>query len=79
MSCKRKKFNLFLDNFPTHKTIKARSFCSENNIQTIFNVPYSPRYNSIEFYWSLVKAHFKRIRLGNIVSNKISDSRVLID
>jgi len=33
------------------------------NINAIFNMPYSPDFNGIESYFSLVKAEYKKIAL----------------
>jgi transposase len=47
-------------------------------VKLIFNVPYSPRYNAIEFYWKLVKDNYKRLRLGKLILNQPSDSLDMI-
>jgi transposase len=43
-----------------HKTEEVNQVCQERKVQKIFNVPYSPDFNGIESYFSLLKSEFKR-------------------
>jgi hypothetical protein len=49
------EFSMFMDNLQVHKTKEVAEACTERKIQQIFNVPYSPDFNGIESYFSLVK------------------------
>lgn len=64
------KFALFLDNLRVHHTVLVRDLCKELDIPLIFNLPYSPDLNPIETYFSLIKNHYKRIKLNNIANDK---------
>jgi hypothetical protein len=35
----------------------------------IFNIPYSPQFNGIESYFSLLKAEYKKLLLKNILKD----------
>jgi transposase len=60
---------LLLDNLSVHKTTDARAAYARHGMVPVFNVPYSPQFNGIEFYWSLVKAHYKRLLLYHLMHN----------
>jgi transposase len=56
-----RKFNgedisVFMDNLSVHKTRQVMAVYKRLNITPIFNMPYSPEFNGIESYFSLVKA-----------------------
>ena len=48
------EFTIFMDNLQVHKTQAVADTCKELKVQRIFNVPYSPDFNGIEAYFSLV-------------------------
>ena len=52
-----------MDNLQVHKTKEVAESCKELKVETIFNVPYSPDFNGIESYFSLVKGVYKKMIL----------------
>ena len=48
-------FGIFLDNLSVHKTKEVYQAYKRLNITPIFNMPYSPDFNGIESYFSLIK------------------------
>ena len=54
---------VFMDNLSVHKTKDVKEACERLNIIPIFNIPYSPDFNGIESYFSLVKAEYKKLVL----------------
>ena len=54
-----KPFAVFLDNLAVHKTKEVMETYERLNIKPIFNVPYSPQFNGIESYFSLLKGETK--------------------
>ena len=44
----------------------------------IFNVPYSPQFNGIESYFSLVKGEYKKLLLKYLILNQKFDVNALI-
>jgi hypothetical protein len=56
-----------MDNLSVHKTKEVRDCCQKHNILEIFNVPYSPEFNGIECYFSLVKGEYKKTLLSLLV------------
>lgn len=54
------EFSIFMDNLQVHKTKEVVDVCKELKVETIFNVPYSPDFNGIESYFSLVKGAYKK-------------------
>ena len=44
----------------------------------IFNVPYSPEYNPIEFVFSKVKNSFRRIRARKIAGLILDSHRAMV-
>ena len=69
---------LFVDNLQVHKTQEARAAYLQYNITAVFNVPYSPQFNGIEYYWSLVKNHYKRLLLYHLMHDLPVDTVDLI-
>ncbi len=56
------KIALFLDNLSAHRSEKSKVEASRLGFRFIFNVPYSPEYNPIEFVFSKVKQRFRVLR-----------------
>ena len=59
MSCP--EICLYLDNLSVHRTKAVKKKMSELNIIPIYNIPYSPDFNGIESYFSLVKGGYKNL------------------
>ena len=53
---------LFMDNLAAHKSDKSKVEMARLGFRCIFNVPYSPEYNPIEFIFSKVKSKFRNLR-----------------
>ena len=51
---------MFLDNLQVHKTKEVSDACEQHKAKLIFNLPYSPDFNGIESYFSLVKGYYKK-------------------
>ena len=49
------KIALFMDNLSAHKSDKSKAEMTKLGFRYIFNVPYSPEFNPIEFVFSKVK------------------------
>ena len=56
------KIALFLDNLSAHRSEKSRVEGASLGFRFIFNVPYSPEYNPIEFVFSKIKQRFRVLR-----------------
>ena len=61
-----------------HKTKKVLETCKRLNARPIFNVPYSPDFNGIETYFSLLKGEYKKLILERINKGIKVDSSSLI-
>lgn len=72
------EFTIFMDNLQVHKTQAVADTCKELKVQRIFNVPYSPDFNGIEAYFSLVKAEYKKLMLERLLKDLKVDSQALI-
>ena len=72
------KIVLFVDNLIVHKTKLAKEAYERLKITPLFNVPYSPQFNGIEFYWSLVKQHYKKLLLYHLMHDLPVDCMDLI-
>ena len=51
-----------MDNLSAHKSEKTKVEMSKLGFRFIFNVPYSPEFNPIEFVFSKVKQKFRSLR-----------------
>ena len=56
------KIALFMDNLSAHRSEKSLTEATRLGFRCIFNVPYSPEYNPIEFVFSKVKQKFRTLR-----------------
>ena len=57
-----KKLTLFMDNLSVHKSEVSKDKMAELKIDYIFNVPYSPDWNPIEFCFAKIKRKFRSLR-----------------
>ncbi len=46
---------LFLDNLSVHHSKIVQQYMKDNQLEALFNVPYSPDYNPIENVFNLLK------------------------
>lgn len=72
------KIGLFLDNLSVHKASLVAKVAEEVQVQLIFNVPYSPQFNGIEMYWSLVKRVYKNSALQRLLKGNHQSDIALI-
>ena len=56
-----------MDNLAVHKSKEMMMFYKENEIDVVFNLPYSPKFNGIESFFSIVKALYKKKLLKSIL------------
>jgi len=59
---------LLLDNARIHHNKNLKKFCIENNIILLYNAPYTPEFNPIEYMFSKMKTHFRNINHDNLMS-----------
>ena len=71
------KIALFMDNLSAHRSEKSKVEMAKLGFRCIFNVPYSPEYNPIEFVFSKVKQKFRTLRARKI-AGIIQDSHLSI-
>ena len=56
------KIALFMDNLSAHTSERSKTAMREHGFRYIYNVPYSPEYNPIEFVFSEIKSNFRALR-----------------
>ena len=56
------KICIFMDNLSAHTSKKSKMALTKLGFRYIFNLPYAPQYNSIEFCFSKVKQKFRTLR-----------------
>jgi transposase len=56
------KIAVFLDNASIHKSkaTQARAADPDINIKLIYNIPYRPDLNGIEFFWGYAKRAYRK-------------------
>ena len=72
------EFAIFMDNLQVHKTKEVLETCRRLKARLIFNVPYSPAFNGIETYFSLLKGEYKKLLLERLIKGVKVDSSSLI-
>ena len=55
-----KPYTLIMDNLSIHKNKACLELLKKHQIEVIFQPPYSPEYNPIEFVWGWVKKSLRR-------------------
>ena len=63
------KICLFLDNLSTHRSTKSINEMQALGFRHIFNLPYSPQYNAIEFTFSKISSAFQSLRARLLTGN----------
>ena len=74
-----KEFGVYLDNLRVHKTQDVKKKFQELNIIPIFKIPYSPDFNGIKPYFSLVKAGYKNLWMQQYQKKEHIDQANLIE
>ena len=72
------EFSLFMDNLKVHKTKEVLEACKRLRVRPIFNVPYSPDFNGIETYFSMLKAEYKKLILEILIKGLRVETKRLI-
>ena len=61
-----------------HKTKEVLATFKRLKARPIFNVPYSPAFNGIETYFSILKGEYKKLILDGLIKGVKVDSSSLI-
>ena len=61
------KICIFMDNLSAHTSDRSKAAMREHGFRMIYNVPYSPEYNPIEFVFSQFKRNFRALRAQKLV------------
>ena len=73
------EFAIFMDNLQVHKTKDVLETYKRLKARPIFNVPYSPDFNGIETYFSLLKGEYKKLILEKLIKGiKIDSSSMIV-
>ena len=72
------EFAIFMDNLQVHKTKEVLETCKRLKARPIFNVPYSPDFNGIETFFSLLKGEYKKLILERLIKGIKVDSSSMI-
>ena len=73
------EFAIFMDNLQVHKTKEVLETCKRLKARPIFNVPYSPNFNGIQTYFSLLKGEYKKLILERLIKGiKVDSSNMIV-
>ena len=56
------KVCIFIDNLSSHTSERAKTVMRDHGLRFVYNVPYEPQYNPIEYVFSQIKRNFKKLR-----------------
>ena len=73
-----KDFSIFMDNLMVHKSRSVKETYERLNITPIYNIPYSPDFNGIESYFSMVKREYKSLLLQVLMKDEKVEAKPLI-
>ena len=65
-----KEVVIYMDNLRVHTTPEVKELMVELNFTYCMSPFYSPDYNPIEYYFSMLKRLVKRERLQDLVANR---------
>ena len=57
-----------LDNASIHRAKATAAHAESLDFRIVWNVPYHPEFNGIEYVWSIAKSNFKKIQLQRMLS-----------
>jgi hypothetical protein len=57
-----------MDNLSVQKARSVKALYEELGLEVIYNVHYSPQFNGIESYFSLVKQQYKKMILKKMIN-----------
>ena len=61
---------IMLDNASIHRSKATVDHARLLDFQMIWNVPYHPEFNGIEYVWAVVKARFRAIQTQRMMGTK---------
>ena len=54
-----RRYFIVLDNCRVHRTREVDAWSRHTTVRLVFNAPYNPETNAIEYFWSVSKRIFK--------------------
>ena len=63
-----RRMALLMDNLIVHKTKRVQAKLKELQFQVIYNAPYQPELNAIEYVFSMVKRNYKKMKLEELMN-----------
>ena len=66
-----KNRSIVQDNARCHHANKVKEYCLKNNINMIYNPPYTPEFNPIELIFNKLKIEFKKLNHNNMYNEII--------
>ena len=75
---RNKEVVIFMDNLAVHKTNDVKAVMSELKFSYLMAPFYSPDYNPIEYYFSILKRLVKIERLQDLVANRERNFDVIV-
>ena len=73
-----KEVVIYMDNLRVHTTPEVKDLMAELKFTYCMSPFYSPDYNPIEYYFSMLKRLVKRERLQDLVANRQRDFDVIV-
>jgi transposase len=70
---------VLLDNLSAHHNVDVQELADQLDIQLVWNKQDCPEYAPIEMTFSVVKAHFKKIKLNRLANGRAWDMEDMID
>ena len=73
------KIAIFMDNLSAHTADRSKQAMRELGFRWIYNVPYSPEYNPIEFVFSQDKANFRALRAKKLMGLTTESHQTMVE
>ena len=59
--------SILLDNCSVHRSRLVKEEMGKRGLKIVWNLPYRPEFNGIEGAWALMKAHYRKLLLRNMI------------
>ena len=73
-----RRFCALQDNLNVHRSKQATKLMADLNIPVVWNAPYSPQFNAVEYIIGVIKQNYKKNKLNKILNGTNETERELL-
>ena len=73
-----RRFCALQDNLNVHRSKQATKLMEDLDIPVVWNAPYSPQFNAVEYIIGVIKQNYKKNKLNKILNGTNETERELL-